>query len=186
MKNFTVPTREQVSPSNQFIFDNLNKALGFVPNLFAIFAHSETALADYLALQNRKSSLNGQEREIINLVTSEVNECQYCLSAHTTLGKMKGLTEEQTIEIRSGKSSISTKYDALTKFVRSTVVNRGRPSSELLQNFYSAGYSEENLIDVSIIVGDKIITNYLHNMTHISIDFPLAQQLNEINTIQDA
>jgi AhpD family alkylhydroperoxidase len=177
MKNFHVPEREQVSPANQLIFDSLNKALGFVPNLFAIFAHSDTALADYLSLQNRKSSLNGQEREIINLVTSEINNCQYCLSAHTTLGKMKGLTEEQTLEIRSGHSSINSKYNALAKVVKSIVINRGRPTTLLVENFYAAGYTQENLIDVSIIIGDKIITNYLHNITQIPVDFPLALPL---------
>lgn len=184
MKKFHVPNREQVSPSNQIIFDNLRQALGFVPNLFAIFAHSETALADYLALQNRRSSLNGQEREIINLVTSEVNNCQYCLSAHTALGKMKGLTEEQTIEIRSGKSSLSAKYDALAKLVRSTVINRGRPAADLLVDFYAVGYTEENLIDVYIIIGDKIITNYLHNTTQIPVDFPLARPLRETDMVE--
>lgn len=55
MKNFQVPTKEQVSPNNQAIFDNLQKGLGFVPNLYATFAYSETALGDYLAFQTLTS-----------------------------------------------------------------------------------------------------------------------------------
>ena len=35
MSTFNVPTRDQVSSNNQAIFDNLQKALGFVPNLYA-------------------------------------------------------------------------------------------------------------------------------------------------------
>lgn len=84
-RTFTVPTRDQVSENNQAIFDNLHKMIGFVPNLYAYYAHSETALNDYLALQNRKSSLNGKQREIINLVTSQINDCRYCQSAHSVL-----------------------------------------------------------------------------------------------------
>ncbi len=118
MKTFQVPTREQVSPNNQAIFDNLQKGLGFVPNLYATFAYSETALGDYLTLQNRKSSLKAKEREVINLVMSQVNDCLYCLSAHTALGKMNGFTDAQILEIRSGAASFDTKIDALAKFVK--------------------------------------------------------------------
>ncbi|MEM9984311.1 MAG: carboxymuconolactone decarboxylase family protein, partial [Bacteroidota bacterium] len=57
MATISVPTRSEVSENNQHIFDNLQKNLGFVPNLYATFAYSDTALADYLQLQNRKSSL---------------------------------------------------------------------------------------------------------------------------------
>ena len=70
MANIQVPTRNQVSPANQATFDKLQKGLGFVPNLYATYAYSDTALNDYLALQNRKSSLKGKEREVINLVVS--------------------------------------------------------------------------------------------------------------------
>ena len=81
MKTITVPAYEQVSPANQAIFDNLKKGLGFVPNLYATFAHSDTALGTYLALQNAKSSLSPKAREVINLVVSQVNSCAYCLAA---------------------------------------------------------------------------------------------------------
>jgi AhpD family alkylhydroperoxidase len=90
MQKFTVPTREEVSENNQQVFDSLQKGLGFVPNLYAYFAKSETALADYLAFQNRKSTLRAKEREVINLIVSQVNGCRYCQSAHTVLGKMNG------------------------------------------------------------------------------------------------
>ena len=58
MSTFNVPKKEEVSPNNQAIFDNLEKAVGFVPNLFATYAHSEHALGNYLALSNAKTSLN--------------------------------------------------------------------------------------------------------------------------------
>ena len=102
MSKFNVPTRDEVSADNQAIFDNLQKGLGFVPNLYAYYAKNETALGDYLALQNRKSTLKAKEREVINLVVSEYNGCKYCQSAHTALGKMNGFTEDQILELRAG------------------------------------------------------------------------------------
>lgn len=177
MTNFTVPTRGEVSENNQAIFDNLQKGLGFVPNLFAYFAKNETALGDYLALQNRKSTLKAKEREVINLVTSQINGCRYCQSAHTVLGKMNGFTDEQVIELRKGSASFDTKLNALVKFTASVVENRGRATEESKEAFFAAGYTEANLIDVVIIIGDKIISNYIHNLTGFPIDFPIAPEL---------
>ena len=172
-RTFTVPTRAEVSENNQGIFDNLQKGLGFVPNLYAYFAKSETALGDYLALQNRKSSLKAKEREVINLVTSQINGCRYCQSAHTVLGKMNGFTDEQVLEIRKGSASFDPKLDALVKFAASTAENRGRATEESNE----AGYTEANLVDVVIVIGDKIISNYIHNLTGFEIDFPVAEEI---------
>ncbi len=174
---YSVPTRAEVSANNQGIFDNLQKGLGFVPNLYAYFAKSETALNDYLALQNRKSTLKAKEREVINLVTSQINGCRYCQSAHTVLGKMNGFTDEQVLEIRKGTATFDSKLDALVKFTASAVENRGRATEETKEAFFSAGYDETNMIDVIIVVGDKIISNYLHNLTDFEIDFPVAEKI---------
>jgi uncharacterized peroxidase-related enzyme len=174
---FTVPTRNQVSENNQAIFDNLHKMIGFVPNLYAYYAHSDTALADYLALQNRKSSITNKEREIVNLVTSQINACRYCQSAHSILGKFSGLTEEQILEVRKGSASFDPKLNALVQFTTSVVENRGRATLETKEAFFAAGYSQANLIDVLMVIGDKTISNYLHNVTDIEIDWPLAEQI---------
>ncbi|GAB4020215.1 carboxymuconolactone decarboxylase family protein [Spirosoma koreense] len=177
MKNFPIPAKEQVSPANQAIFDNLKGMVGFVPNLYAILAHSDNALGDYLTLQNRKSSIRAKEREVINLVVSQVNNCSYCLSAHTQFAKMNGFTDEQIVDIRRASINFDTKLDALAKLVKSTTENRGHVSAEVLENFFAAGYTEGNLIDVVIVIGDKIITNYLHALTGIPVDWPLAPAL---------
>jgi uncharacterized peroxidase-related enzyme len=177
MKNFPIPTREQVSPANQAIFDNLTGMVGFVPNLFAIFAHSENGLGNYLTLQNGKTSIRAKEREVINLVVSQVNKCAYCLSAHTQFAKLNGFTDEQILDIRKANISFDPKLDALAKLVKSTTENHGHVPSDILDNFFAAGYNEGNLIDIVIAIGDKTITNYLHALTEIPVDWPLAPEL---------
>jgi uncharacterized peroxidase-related enzyme len=177
MSSFSVPTREEVSANNQAIFDNLQKNLGFVPNLYATFAYNDTALADYLAFQNRKSTLKAKEREVINLVVSQINACKYCLAAHTALGKMNGFTDEQLIEIRQGSASFDTKIDALARFAQDTTLNRGKAKDSSVEDLFAAGYNEANLVDILIVIGDKIVSNYLHNITEIPVDFPAAPVL---------
>ena len=174
---FNVPNRAEVSPANQAIFDNLQKMLGFVPNLYAGFAQSEHALGNYLALQGAKSSLTGKEREVINLVVSQYNNCLYCLSAHTVVGKMQGFTDEQIMSIRKGNVTFDAKLSALTNLTFSIAANRGHADAALLEAFYTAGYNKGSLVDVLMVVGDKIISNYLHAVTDIPVDFPIAPAL---------
>ncbi len=180
MKTFNVPTYSQVTENNQQILDNLKKMVGFVPNLYATFALNDTALGDYLALQNRKSTLSAKEREIINLVVSEINQCYYCLSAHTAIGKMNGFTDDQIIDIRRAEITFDFKYAALANYVKSSVINRSKPSQESIDALFEAGYTESQLVDIIMVIGDKMISNFIHGSTNIPIDFPEAQPLPEL------
>lgn len=177
MTPFNVPTRDQVNANNQTIFDNLKGALGFVPNLYAAMAHSDTALGNYLQFQNGKTSLSKKEKEVVNLVVSQENGCRYCQSAHTVLGKMNGFSDEQILEIRTGTASFDSKFDALARLTYEITAFRGRPSDETLAQFYAVGYTKGSLVEVVMAVADKVVMNYLHNITQIPIDFPLAPEL---------
>ena len=177
MTTFSVPTRDEVSANNQAIFDQLTKGVGFVPNLYAYYAKSPTALGDYLQLQNRKSSLKLKERELINLVVSQVNNCAYCLAAHTALGQRAGFTPDQLLELRQGKASFDARFNALAAFVKDTVLERGQPQATLTEALLAQGYTEENLVDIVLLIGDKTISNYLHRLTNLPIDFPAAPPL---------
>jgi len=177
MTTINVPTRDQVSPANQALFDNLKKGLGMVPNLYATLALSEHALGNYLTFQNAKSSITGKAREVVNLVVSQVNNCPYCLAAHTVIGGMVGFTPEQIIEIRRGSASFDAKLDALAKLVKSIVTERGHADPARLQAFFDAGWTQENLVDAIVVIGDKTVTNYLHGTTQVPVDFPAAPAL---------
>jgi AhpD family alkylhydroperoxidase len=166
-----------VSPANQAIFDNLKSKLGFVPNLYAILAHSEHALANYLAFQNGKSSIVGKAREVVDLVVSQVNSSEYCLAAHTVISKSIGFTDEQILEIRNGTAGFDPKLDALARLVRSVVVNRGHADAALVESFLASGWTKENLVDAVVVIGDRTVTTYLDAMTRVPVDFPAAPNL---------
>lgn len=178
MKKFSVPARDEVAPANQAIFDNLQKALGFVPNLFATIGYSDNGLGRYLAFQNAKTSLTNKEKEAVNLVVSEVNNCLYCKSAHTVIGKMNGFTDDQLLDIRREKAA-NEKLNALIKLAASITRNRGKAEAALVDDFYGQGYTNENLVDLILQVSDKTAMNYLHNLTQVPVDFPLAPELQE-------
>jgi len=177
MAQFQVPGRGDVSANNQEIFDTLQKGLGMVPNLYAVMALSETALGNYLAFQNAKTSFTNKEKQAVNLVVSQVNECHYCQSAHTLLGKMNGLTEDQTIEIRKGGASFDPKLNALVTLAKDITAHKGFASAENIDAFLAAGYNKGQVIELVFLVAEKTAMNYVHAITKVAIDFPLAQTL---------
>lgn len=180
MSQFSVPTKSEVSERNQAIFDNVEQSLGFVPNLYAYYAKNETALSDYLNFQNRDTSLSKKEKEVINLVVSQYNNCQYCLAAHTAIAGMNGFTPEQIMEIRTGRANFDSKLNALAQFALATVENRGQVNPNSKEAFFGGGYTEANLIDVVLNIGDKIVSNYIHNIADFPIDFPAAPALDAV------
>jgi AhpD family alkylhydroperoxidase len=177
MSPINVPTRDEVNPANQAIFDQLAAKLGMVPNLYATLAHSETALGTYLALQNARSTITGKAREVVNLVVSEVNGCEYCLAAHTVIGGMVGFTPEQILEIRTGRAGFDARLDALARLVQGISANRGHAEPALVEAFLAAGWTRANLVDAIVVIGDKTVTNFLHATTLVPVDFPAAPRL---------
>ena len=182
MATFTVPTRDQVSDQNQQLFDNLQKGLGFVPNLYATFGLSDNGLGAYLAFQQSqaKGAFKAKEREAINLVVSQANNCVYCLAAHTAIGKMNGFSDEQMLQLRDGHATFDPKLDALVKLAKAITETKGHPATELVDNFIAVGYPQSSIVDLILMVGDKIISNYLHSITQIPVDFPAAPVLEPV------
>jgi AhpD family alkylhydroperoxidase len=119
----------------------------------------------------------GKPREVVNLVVSQVNKCEYCLAAHNMLGKMNGFNDEQIMELRHGRASFDAKFDALARLTRNITENRGRADQTLVEAFFAAGWTKENLVDAIVIIGDKTTSNYLHSTTKVPVDFPAAPAL---------
>lgn len=177
MSNFNVPTIDEVSRNNQAIFENLKKGVGFVPNIYAAMGHSKNALGSYLQFSGAATSLSKKEKEIVDLAVSQLNECRYCQSAHTTSGKMNGFTDEQIIELRKGGASWDSKVDVLAKTAVSIAAKKGKIGTVALEEFYAAGYTKENVVDLVMAIGIITITNLFHNVTDVAIDFPVAVEL---------
>ncbi|MEZ7507109.1 carboxymuconolactone decarboxylase family protein [Flavobacterium sp. Arc2] len=177
MSNFNVPTRDEVSKNDQAIFDNLEKSIGFVPNIYASMGHSKNALGSYMKFLGAATSLNNKEKEVVNLAVSQINGCRYCQAAHTATGKMNGFTDDQIIELRKGEASWDNKTNVLAQTAQRIAATNGQIGADSLSAFHAAGYTKENLVDLIIAIGIITVTNLLHNVTEVPIDFPLAVEL---------
>lgn len=181
MRNFEVPTRDQVSPEAQEIFDNVNKKIGMVPNIYAVLGNSANALGSYLTFQGAQAqgTFNAKEREAVALAVAQANGCSYCQAAHTAIGKMNGFTEEETLDLRAGNSN-DAKLNALVALAREITLSNGRPSSDSIESFFTQGFDNAALVDLVLLVADNTVTNYVNNITGIAIDFPAAKSLEAV------
>ena len=178
MTTIQVPTREQVAPKAQTIFDNLQKGLGMVPNIYATIGYSEEVLAAYLQYSQAigGTTFSKKETEAIKLAISEVNGCEYCTAAHTALAKMNGFSDTDTIAIRQGNYQ-EARLNTIITTAQEIARQKGAISATTTQAFFELGYGPEALIDLIATVNVVSFTNFIHNATKIPVDFPAAPAL---------
>lgn len=173
----TVTVESASSPAKEML-TAINEKYGMVPNTFKGIANSAPALQSLIGLVSPMDdySLDAQEREVITLTVSQHNGCEYCIAAHTALGKMAGLSEEETVNIRLGKPS-NAKHKALVDFTKAMIDAKGAVSEDQLSRFKDAGYNDGSVAEVVAIVAYKIFSNYFNNANHTDVDFPPAPSI---------
>lgn len=169
---------ESASGKAKELLDAVKGKLGLVPNMTRAMANSPAVLDGYLSLSGAlsKGNLSAKQREQIALAVGEVNGCDYCLAAHSTIGKMVGLTAEQIMDSRRG-TAIDPKAEALVKFARRVVDERGRVSDLDLADAREAGLDDAALAEVVANVALNLFTNYFNHFAETDIDFPRAEPI---------
>lgn len=176
MGSLAIPDRKDVSELNQRYFDYFMERLNGVPNLYAMLAYSESALATFYKFQHRQSSLSIRESEAMGLLIAEENGSAYCLSSHAMSARLNGFSEEEISQIRQGIAPFDNKLHALLQLLRDLIVNKGTADDLWLEKFFEAGYSRENLIDTLLVIGENFICNYTANALAIPPDSPTAEK----------
>jgi len=172
-----MPRLTTIEPANatgkaKEIFDGPLKAMQL--NIFKGIANSPAVLEFYL---NAGGALKGgvlsdAEREAIQLTVSEANQCEYCLAAHTYIGKAAGLSEQQTIDARRGAIQDDAKLGALTRFAASLHEKRGFVSDEDLSAFKGAGYDDAAVVETIATYALITFTNYFNHVNKTDVDLP--------------
>lgn len=154
------------------LLDAVQSSLGMVPNFIKILANAPAALEGFLGLSviANKGALDAGTRERIALTVAERNGCQYCVSAHTAIGKSVGLSESEIQAARHG-SSADVKGAAAILFARALIDSMGEVSNADVQAAKNA-LSEEEIVEVIAHVALNLFTNLLGKSTRVAIDFP--------------
>ncbi len=176
MARLPIQSVESATGSNQAIFAALQKGLGMVPNMARVMANSPAVLQSWVQFNTAMGSakLSAQIREQIALLTAQTNACNYCLSAHSALGKMAGLNQAQIDDARSLESKDPKTFAAL-KFAKSVLDRRGGVVESDLKAVRGAGFSDGEIAEIVASVALNVFTNFFNRAFDVDVDFPLVE-----------
>lgn len=172
MNPFTLHTLDTAPEASRPLLSNARQNFGFIPNLFAGMAQSPALLEGYqqLSASFNKTPLSETERQIILLTTSRVNDCRYCMAAHTVIAQAAKVPDTVLVAVRNGTPIADPKLEALRQFTQVIAERRGWPEAEDLQNFLAAGYTQQTVLDVILGVGLKVLSNYTNHIVQTPLD----------------
>lgn len=155
------------------LLDGVKQQLGIVPNFIRALANSPKALSAFLGLYGPLSgaAVDKATQERIALIVAEENGCQYCVSAHTAIGRRTGLSNEEMLLNRQGDSS-NAKAAAAVAFAKALNEHRGEVTSREFEAVRAAGFSDGEIVEIITLVALNVFTNLLGKSTLINIDFP--------------
>jgi uncharacterized peroxidase-related enzyme len=159
---------------SQPLLEAVRKQLGTVPNMMKLLATAPAALEGYLALSGAlgKGALDAKLRESVALVVSEHNGCDYCLAAHTFVGKnFAKLSDEATAKARDGLG-LDERTTAALIFARSVARERGRVQEAEITALREAGFTDAQVLEIVVNVALTVLTNYVNNVAQTELDFP--------------
>lgn len=172
MSRINAITNEDATGMAKSLLDAVQAKLGMTPNLMKTMAHSPEALQGYLALnESIGSTLTAELREQIAIAVANANGCRYCLSAHTAIGKMAGLSDEELSRARNA-DAMDAKAKAVLGFASKIISERGSVSDEDLREIRSAGFGDKEITEIVAHVALNTLTNYFNNVARTEIDFP--------------
>ncbi|MGH8082706.1 MAG: carboxymuconolactone decarboxylase family protein [Lysobacter sp.] len=179
MSRIAVVQPETANAEQRELFDAIHAQLGTVPNFLKVFANSPAALRAFLGLYSiaGEGRLDAQSRERIALALAQQNSCEYCLSAHTALGKHAGLDAGEIQANRDG-TSLDAKAAVAVKFARSLVEHRGEVTSAEVLEVRNAGFGDAEIVEIITHVGMNLLTNILGKASRVDIDFPKVSLAN--------
>jgi uncharacterized peroxidase-related enzyme len=173
MPRIAIPDRDDAPAESQSILDNINRMLGFVPNLQRLMSISPNALAGWAGLMGALSkTLDVKTRDGIALAVSEVDGCNYCLAAHSYISSnLAKIPPEEIALNRKGRSS-EPKRQAAIAFAKALIEKRGKVTDEEFAAVKAAGWTDANIVEMIALSAQFLLTNFVNNAVQTPIDFP--------------
>lgn len=174
MSRIAIP--QDIPADSRAVVDAVSRQLKLTPNLFRIMAQSPLALNGWAGLQGALArTLDIKTRDGIALAVSQVNGCQYCLSAHTYVAsEFAGLSSDEIRRNRLGQSDLP-RVAAAVAFARQLMQMRGKVATSDLDAVRAAGYSDANIVEIIALSAQFMLTNFVNNVFDTEIDFPVVE-----------
>ncbi len=180
MARMNLVEHEQATGRTREALDKMKKKTGQIKNIVKLMANSHVGLEAYMKLNEvlASGSLDTPTRERVALAVGEQTGCQYCVSAHTLIGKHAGLSADEMVENRKGSSS-DPKMAAIVRFAREAVATNGHVQDTVLEDLRANGVTDAEIVEVIVAVILNLYTNLLNHVGDPEIDFPKVSLLSK-------
>lgn len=155
--------------------DTLNEAkahFGFLPNVLGVMAESPSLLKGYVGLSRlfSESTLGPKEQQVVLLTVSRFNGCSYCTAAHSMTARMADVGAENIQALRCDVPLLDDRLEALHRFTVAVLKSGGAPGHGHLEDFYQAGFTKAQVLEVVLGIAFKTLSNYTNHIAETPID----------------
>lgn len=172
MTKFNTHSLETVPEAGRETLETVNKAYGFVPNLIGTMVESPALASAYLDIGKSfgQTSFTPTEQQVVLLTTSRINECEYCVAAHSTIAKLGSVPASVVSAIREDRPIDDPRLETLRDFTRQVVEARGWVGESAVQDFIDAGFTRAQVLEVVLGVAMKTLSNYTNHIAETDLD----------------
>jgi len=169
-------TASSAKTESKALLGQIQQAFGNVPAMFQAVANSPVALkkmwGGFGALAGGR--LQPKLKEQLAVAIADRNDCEYCLAAHTALGRQAGASAQEMIDAQSGRS-FEPQTAAALSFALKVVDQRAQLGDEDIAALRRAGFDDETIVEILAHVALNLFTNYINVALRVPVDFPAVK-----------
>lgn len=176
MSRIQLITPADTTGERQQVLGQIQQAFGATPNMFKAVANSTAALNSMWAAFGALGGgvLSAKLGEQIAVAIADQNQCEYCLAAHTALGRKAGASAEEMHAAQAGQSA-DPKTAAALRFATTVVSQRAQLTDADVVDLRAAGYGDEEIVEILAHVALNLFTNYINVALQVPVDFPAVK-----------
>lgn len=177
MTDFTLHDIESAPEQSKPLLENSQKGFGMIPGLHAVMAEAPGVLDGYQKLHQLvlDTSFDNDETTVVWQTINVEHACHYCVPAHTGIAKNMKVSDDIINALRDETPLPSDKLEALRTFTLAVTRKRGNVSREDLDAFYQAGYSHRQVLEVILVLSQKVMSNYINHIAETPVDEPFQK-----------
>ena len=177
MTTLTTHTIESAPEASKALLEKSVGAYGMLPNLHGVLASAPNTLDAYQILHELflNTSFDAEELTVVWQGINVEHGCNYCVPAHTAIAHSMSVDADLIQALRDEKPMPTAKLQALLDTTLIIVRNRGHISADELANFYAAGYGEQQVLEILLVLSQKVISNYTNHIANTVVDKPFSK-----------
>ncbi|WP_336367738.1 carboxymuconolactone decarboxylase family protein [Marinobacter sp. C2H3] len=177
MTTFTLHDKDSAPGDSVPLMEQSEKAMGMVPGLHRVMAESPQVLQAYQTLHKLvlESSFDNDEKTVVWQTINVENACHYCVPAHTGIAKMMKVSDDIIDALRNETALPNERLEALRTFTLAVMHKRGNVSEEELTAFFDAGFDKRQVLEVIMVLSQKVMSNYINHIAETPVDEPFQK-----------